>query len=228
MTPSAAPDSRVNFIFISGRPGGGKDTQAEMLAASYPNIVHINPGAIFRKAQNPLDAKYGQYYDLIFPEIERMNRGEIIDMATATVILTSVIDQEIEAGSRTFAFAGMPRTAKHFELVDGLTSLANDRGLPVRSLYLYLAALRETSLQRISIRREGGALAEVRADDSIDAVARRLDGFEEETKPAIKEALRRAKSNSGEFMFRIIRGDRDPEIIHQQIAVEIDRFFGSK
>jgi len=181
-----------------GPQGAGKGTQAERLAPAL-GLVHLSTGAIFRgtiKSGTELGETLRGYLD----------RGELVpDGLTLDVVAAALagIDAGAELGGPTGAlFDGFPRTPRQAAgLESALASLGHDIAAVVT-----IDVPRDVLVSRLSGRLTcpvcgtiyhvafkapmvpgvcdlEGALLEQRADDTPEAIRRRLDLYDEQTKP---------------------------------------------
>jgi adenylate kinase len=186
-------------IVLLGKQGAGKGTQAVNLARHY-SIAHLSTGDMFRA-----QAKAGTAFGL---EAKRyMDAGELVP----DDIVIGVVEECLAPGgalSDGFILDGFPRTKKQAAELERVLD-----GCPL-SAVVHLDVPREIVIDRIAGRRvctgpEGhtyhwpnmppkvlwvcdqcGADVVQRDDDTEDAVIRRLDTYERDTRP-IREYYRK-------------------------------------
>ncbi len=185
-------------VILMGPQGAGKGTQAERLAPAL-GLVHLSTGAIFRgtiKSGTELGETLRGYLD----------RGELVpDGLTLDVVSAalSAIDSGVDLGGPTGAlFDGFPRTPRQ---AAGLESTLATLGHEVAAV-VTIDVPRDVLVARLSGRLTcpvcgaiyhvafkaplipgicdlEGAYLEQRADDTPEAIRRRLDLYDEQTKP---------------------------------------------
>ena len=67
----------LNYYFIHGVNGSGKDTQALELASVLPYSEAISTGNVFRGALKP-DGEYGRFYHLLSPYEAQIAAGSLL------------------------------------------------------------------------------------------------------------------------------------------------------
>ena len=180
-------------VVLLGKQGAGKGTQAVRLAEHY-SLAHLSTGDLFRE-----QAKVGTAFGL---EAKRfMDRGELVP----DEIVIGVIEECLAPGGQLsdgFVLDGFPRT--RMQAVE-LERVLTDRPLDV---VIHLDVPREIVLERLSARRvcrnNGGHIYSVnkppkqnwtcdlcggevvqRDDDMPEAINKRLDTYERDTRPII-------------------------------------------
>lgn len=181
---------RAHRLVVIGRQGSGKGTQCARLAA-HLNIAHLSTGDLFRAAvrdQTRVGAQVASYLD----------RGELVP----DELVVGVVQEHVAAAGldeKGFLFDGFPRTVPQAELFFGTEAAALD-------LAIELDVASEVVVDRIARRRvcpvDGwtttvddpgveavrcpeGHDAVLRADDTPDAVRRRLALYDAETEPLL-------------------------------------------
>src|SRR6185295_8172758 len=145
-------------VLLLGPQGAGKGTQAKRISAEY-GIPQIASGEILRAemaAGTELGRRVQEVYD----------RGDLVsDDLMIELIRNRLEQQDTEAG---FILDGFPRTTVQAEALD---SMFSDIG---RSF--------DVAFERLRRRAE----VEGRADDTDEAIKRRLDNYHRETEPLIE------------------------------------------
>ena len=185
-------------VILMGPQGAGKGTQAERIAPAL-GLAHLSTGAIFRstiKSGNELGESLRGYLD----------RGELVPDGLTLEVVTSALtflDAGVATGGPTGAlFDGFPRTPAQ---AIGLESAMKSLGHTIAAV-VTIDVPRDVLVARLSGRLtcpvcgtiyhvefnppaaagvcdlEGAAL-EQRADDTPEAIRRRLDLYDEQTKP---------------------------------------------
>lgn len=179
-------------LIILGRQGAGKGTQCVRLSRHYV-VPHISTGDMLRAAVRE-GSELGTAAKMI------MDEGGLV----GDDIMIGLVDERLtkpDASSRGYILDGFPRTVAQAQALDEITSAK-----PI-SVAIDLDVPREIVLERLSARRVcrdcgtnytatsnerspwicdvcGGDVQQ-RADDTPDAVNRRLDLYEEQTSPLI-------------------------------------------
>jgi adenylate kinase len=155
-------------VLLLGPQGAGKGTQAKRIAAEY-DIPHVASGEILRaemQAGTPLGLRVKDVYD----------RGDLVsDELMIELIRTRLGQTDTDAG---FILDGFPRTTVQAEALD---QMFNDIGRNF-SVVFALQIPDEIAYERLRKRAE----IEGRADDTDEAIRRRLDNYHRETEPLIE------------------------------------------
>jgi adenylate kinase len=180
-------------LIILGRQGAGKGTQCVRLSRHYV-VPHISTGDMLRAA-----VREGTELGIMAKEV--MDAGGLV----GDDIMIGIVAERLakpDADSRGYILDGFPRTVAQAEALDGITAEK-----PV-NVAIDLDVPREIVLERISSRRVcrdcgtnytasgdvsspwicdvcGGDVQQ-RADDTPEAVNRRLDLYESQTAPLIE------------------------------------------
>jgi len=153
-------------LVLLGRQGSGKGTQGARLAAHF-SIAHISTGEILRNAiknQTPVGKAVKDILD----------QGRLVDDELIASLVKGRLG-ETDARTRGYLLDGFPRTLPQAVSLDDIT-----RVRPIH-VVVDLEVPREMVIERLNARR----IAEGRTDDSPEAVAQRLDLYEEQTAPLI-------------------------------------------
>ena len=155
-------------VLLLGPQGAGKGTQAKRISAEY-EIPHIASGEILRvemQAGTELGRRVKAVYD----------RGDLVsDDLMIELIRTRLGQADAENG---FVLDGFPRTTVQAE---ALGHMFNDIGRSF-SVVFALQIPDEIAFERLRKR----AALEGRADDTDDAIRRRLENYHRETEPLIE------------------------------------------
>jgi adenylate kinase len=151
-------------VLIVGPQGAGKGTQATLLAQNL-QVPHISTGDIFRAnatAGTELGALAKKY----------MDAGELVpDEVTSAMVKARLEESDADGG---FLLDGFPRTVPQAEWLGGVLH-ENDHDLDA---VLLLEAPDDVLLERM--------LARGRADDTAEAISRRLALYHSETTPLLE------------------------------------------
>jgi adenylate kinase len=158
MAPGAAP---LNILLL-GIQGSGKGTQAKRIAAEY-SIPHVSTGDILRDESTDLGRQVKDIRD----------RGELVPDETMIDLIRSRLSQPDTAEG--FVLDGFPRTMAQAEALD---ELLDELGKPL-SIVFELQVPDEVARARLLQRAEG------RADDTPEAIDRRIDLYHRETEPIV-------------------------------------------
>ncbi|MDQ3225784.1 MAG: adenylate kinase [Chloroflexota bacterium] len=189
-------------VILIGPQGSGKGTQSERIRSQL-NLTSIATGELFRSAIKD-GTELGKQIQLIY------DRGELIpDHLTVALVEERIANlaREQERGSPLVGalYDGFPRT---YGQADALDRLLADRGEAVTSV-IAIDVPRETLMRRLAGRRVCAVCGRVynvdfdpptidavcdtcrgpvlqRADDTQEAVGKRLDLYELETAPLVE------------------------------------------
>jgi adenylate kinase len=155
-------------LLLLGPQGSGKGTQAKRIAAEY-DIPHISSGEILRaemQAGTELGLRVKDVYD----------RGDLVsDDLMIELIRTRLGQADTDNG---FILDGFPRTIVQAEELD---QMFGEIGRSL-SVVFALQIPDDVAFERLRKRAE----IEGRADDTADAIRRRLENYHRETKPLIE------------------------------------------
>ena len=182
----------MNLIFL-GPPGSGKGTQAVKIAKRF-NLIHLSTGEMLReaiKAQTELGKKADEY----------ISQGNLVP----DDLIIGLIQSKIASGdlSNGFILDGFPRTIPQAESLKEM--------LEMNSIKADHAVLLKVSSDTIVERIKGRAEIEGRVDDTEEVVRKRLEVYNEQTRP-IEEFYR------NESIIRDIDGEATPDEVFEQIA----------
>lgn len=150
-------------LLIVGPQGAGKGTQAALLAESL-GIPHVSTGDLFR-ANLAAGTELGRLAKKF------MDAGELVpDEVTQEMVAARVAQPDAKPG---FLLDGFPRTVAQ---ADWLTGLLLGLEAPIDVVVL-LTAPDQVLLERM--------LTRGRADDTVEAIQRRLEIYHRETTPLI-------------------------------------------
>lgn len=150
-------------ILIVGPQGAGKGTQASRLAETL-GIPHISTGDIFR-------ANVGAGTELGVLAKKYMDAGELVPDEVTVAMVAARFDEPDAA--KGFLLDGFPRTVVQ---ANKLGEILVERNEDIDKVLL-LNVADEVLLERM--------LARGRADDTADAIRRRLELYHQETKPLL-------------------------------------------
>jgi adenylate kinase len=155
-------------VLLLGPQGAGKGTQAARIAAEY-GIPHIASGEILR-AEMAAGTELGERVKDVY------DRGDLVSDDLMIELIRNRLEQpDTETG---FVLDGFPRTTVQAEALDSILS-------DIRRAFSVVFALQipdEVAFERLRKRAE----LEGRADDTDEAIRRRLDNYHRETEPLIE------------------------------------------
>jgi adenylate kinase len=179
---------------LLGVQGSGKGTQAKRLASEY-GLAHIATGDMLRAAM-AAGTPFGQRVKPIY------DAGELVpDDLMIELIRERLSQADTEAG---FILDGFPRTMAQADALDEMLSEI-ERPLTV---VLELQVPDDVAIERLRKR----AVEEGRSDDTPEAIAKRIELYNQETRPLVSH-YRLAGNLVG------IHGDRT----ENQVFAEIQR-----
>jgi adenylate kinase len=155
-------------VLLLGPQGAGKGTQADRISAEY-GIPHIATGEMLRAAI-AAGTELGRTVESI------VNAGELVpDDLMISLIRDRLAQDDTDVG---FVLDGFPRTTAQAEALD---AMFNEIGRTFNVVFS-LQIPDEVAFERLRRR----AKVEGRADDTDDAIHRRLDNYHRETEPLIE------------------------------------------
>jgi adenylate kinase len=211
-------------VVLLGKQGAGKGTQAARLAEHY-GIPHVSTGELLRAAA-AAGTEFGKKAE------EYMNAGELVP----DDVVFGLLAERVAAGDRVedgFVLDGFPRTDTQAIQLDRVLA---DRDHPL-DLAINLDVSTEIVLDRIAGRRvcencgatyhvnlppkkdwtcdECGGKVVQRADDTEDAVMRRLELYEQETVPIIEYYREQGK-------LEVVGGEGDGDDVFKRLVTAVD------
>jgi adenylate kinase len=155
-------------VLLLGPQGAGKGTQAKRISAEY-GIPPIASGEILR-AEMAAGTELGQRVQEVY------DRGDLVSDDLMIELIRNRLEQpDTEVG---FILDGFPRTTVQAEALD---SMFSDIGRTFNVAFA-LQIPDEVAFERLRRRAE----VEGRADDTDEAIKRRLDNYHRETEPLIE------------------------------------------
>jgi adenylate kinase len=185
-------------VLLLGPQGAGKGTQATRISNEY-DIPHIASGEILRAEMTAGTELGNRVRDVI-------DRGELVSDDLMIELIRNRLEQpDTESG---FVLDGLPRTLVQAEALD---SILSDIG---RSFSVVFALQIPDALAFERLRRR--ARLEGRADDTDEAIQRRLDLYHQETEPLIEYYRTRGRLVP-------IHGDRSESEVFAEIQQALEQ-----
>jgi adenylate kinase len=155
-------------ILLLGPQGAGKGTQARRIAAEY-ELPHIATGDMLRAAISD-GTSLGREVEAV------VNAGELVsDELMIALIRERLAHEDTRSG---FVLDGFPRTTAQAEALDRLLGQIGR----TFSVVFVLQIPDSVAFDRLRLR----AQVEGRADDTDEAIRRRLENYHRETEPLIE------------------------------------------
>jgi adenylate kinase len=153
------------ILVLFGPPGAGKGTQAKLLAEHF-NIPHLSTGDMFRAAiknQTPVGVKVKAVLDA----------GNLV----SDDLVNELVSEELKQNrfDNGFILDGYPRTVVQSSFI---SVWATEKKRPIDGI-ISLVVERKELVKRILARGEG------RADDTEEAIEKRLAVYNNETAPVL-------------------------------------------
>ena len=208
---------------VLGKQGAGKGTQCVRLARHYA-VPHISTGDMFRAAVRS-GSEFGR------KAREFMDAGELVPDDVVIGLVEERLSQD-DARLRGFVLDGFPRTVHQAEALDEIlpapgVELVVDLEVPTEVVLKRLASRRvcvecgtNYSLERPPSDPEtcdvcGGKVVQ-REDDTVTAIRRRLELYEEQTAPLIAWYMKKDKLVT-------VDGVGEPDKVTTRLIRAIDR-----
>jgi adenylate kinase len=185
-------------VVLLGAPGAGKGTQSKRLALGL-NIPHLSTGDMLRVASDEGTelGKTAQAY---------MDRGDLLPDAVIVNVMGEALDKvECENG---YVLDGFPRTLGQAEELDSLLGKRQESLDHVP----FLKVRKEELITRLM----GRARKEDRSDDTEDVIRRRLEVYEEQTRPVVE--FYRSRGVLSE-----IEGEGTPDAVHARLRSAVGK-----
>jgi adenylate kinase len=160
-------------LILLGPPGAGKGTQAARLVEKY-RIAHLSTGDMLRAAiaaETPIGLKAKDI----------MASGALVP----DDVVVGIIADRIEQGdcANGFILDGFPRTVPQAEALDALLKQKKLKLDAVVQLLVNEAILLQRVENRIAQMKQRGEA--IRADDNVEALAKRLEVYRGQTEPLV-------------------------------------------
>ena len=191
-------------LVLFGAPGSGKGTQSAKIIDQY-GLYHISTGEVLRD-HIKRDTELGRIAD------SYISKGHLIPDDLMIKILEDVLDNAA-AGKRGVVFDGFPRTVPQ---AMALKELLKKRGTDLHAV-IGLEVPEDELVERMIKRgKETG-----RADDNLETIKNRLDGYHNQTMP-----LKDFYQKEGKYL--PVNGSGVVDEIFDNIAKGIEQATGEK
>jgi adenylate kinase len=190
-------------IVIFGAPGTGKGTQSQNIIDKY-NLVHLSTGDILRE-----EIKMGSQVGLSAKKY--IDDGLLVPDSVIFDLLFLRTSKHTDA--KGFIFDGFPRNNVQAEILD--EKLAEKKS-PI-SLVLYLDVTEEELTKRILYR----SLHSGRADDTEEVIKKRVEVYNQQTRPLLDYYRKQGKLVT-------IHGMGTIDEVFDKISNEIDNYLAQR
>lgn len=167
----------VKFIFISGPPGSGKNTQAKLISEEF-GFSYFDSGDMIRS----------HIKDGTIEGEGEMGKGLLMPIKPVLVLAKKELSKLIKPGGGGIIISGIPRSidqAFGIEGEEGIINWLSESYERYEILFINLHIPEEESINRNMKRNEG------RVDDKLDVLKTRLEVFKKETFPVYSELKQR-------------------------------------
>jgi len=190
---------------IIGPSGGGKGTQAKLLAEKF-GLKHISMGELLR-------AEIATGSDLGNTVALAINKGNFLDTPNTLTVLKKSLSSILKSGG--FILDGFPRIPDQPKALDGLLA---EGGLNLDLVIHLKVSVEEIMRRREALAKKGKGFypGQKRNDESEKAIRGRLQAYQETISP-ILEYYR------GKELLVEVDGERTVELIHNDILDLIEK-----
>lgn len=153
-------------IIICGAPGSGKGTQSNLLIEKY-NLQHISTGDLLRKeiADGTELGKYASTF---------ISSGKLVPDETIIEMIAHKLEN-LDKDTMGIALDGFPRTIAQAEALEDLFKMRGDK----TDILLDLQVDEQELIDRLLLRGKTSG----RSDDNLETVRKRLEVYNNQTKP---------------------------------------------
>ncbi len=175
---------KTSFYFIIGKPGAGKDTQADLLADMLPNPIQISTGEMLRNIDKG-EGKYAHLQDLVDPEdLQMMHEGVLLSPEKVMGLVDAAIQDGITDGAESFLFTGFPRDTEQWNMLRGVLEHFNGEAkTEVIELWISDETAEERRRTRFNEAIQRGETP--RPDDTPEVFKNRMKEYAANTKPLL-------------------------------------------
>ncbi|KAI6180057.1 Adenylate kinase isoenzyme 1 [Aphelenchoides besseyi] len=193
---SSLKKANVPVFFIVGGPGSGKGTQCEKIVAKY-GLTHLSSGDLLREEVKSGSPRGGQLTKM-------MQAGELVPLEIVLDLIKEAMVKAIGKKSNGFLIDGYPREVKQGDQFE----------LEIQSskLVIFFDVSEETLVSRCMKR----GLTSGRVDDNVETIKKRLQTFQQATKPVIEHYEKKNK------LVRI-KGEGSVDKIFAEVTKHLDK-----
>lgn len=200
------PSVKPVLLAIIGKPLSGKDTQADLLAATHPEAVKVSTGHILREVRE--DGEAHRFWPLVGHLIPVMEAGIKLPDPPIIEMIGEVVKEQVAEGRKRIIIAGSPRS---MEQLEGFDQMANDAGADLR--FVHIEADDAETYKRSACRNEG------RVDDDPEIHAVRLEEYRTHVLPMVEELRREGRIAD-------IDGMKPPAEVYRNVDAEVRAYVG--
>ena len=173
---------KITVVFVLGGPGAGKGTQCEKLVADF-GFKHLSAGDLLRAEQDRPDSQYGQLIK------DCIKEGLIVPLEVTIKLIENAMKETLASppsfpegsalsagwvdGKGRFLIDGFPRKMDQ--------ALMFDKALVQSALVLFINTTEQVMIERVQHRSKTSG----RADDNMEALAKRFKTFKETSLPVV-------------------------------------------
>jgi len=196
-------NNQNNFkLVIIGPSGGGKGTQAKLIADEY-NLTHISMGDLLREQINS-GSDLGVKIDSL------VKAGKWVPDELVIDVLRPRLEEAMDKG---FILDGFPRAQKQIDMLD---KILQEKKTDL-DVVLFLSIRPEIILaRREKVVKSGGKFQEGRSDDDPEIFKKRFQSYLDTIDPILEEYKKRG-------ILMEIDGERSVEDIFEDIKRELER-----
>ena len=169
--------TQLTAFALTGAPGAGKGTQAEILRQKY-NIGYISTGDALR-SEIAAGTELGKQVSGL------INNGQLVPDDVVLSIIVNFMKKAKESGVESVLLDGFPRTLRQAEMLDGVLKKED---VPFVGM-INIVVDEQVLADRISKRAE----KDHRADDDLETLKKRLDEYHTKTVPSVEYYRRQNK-----------------------------------
>ena len=192
------------YLVIIGPSGGGKGTQAKLLAKKY-SLAHLSMGELFRKeiaSGSNLGKKIAQV----------INQGKWMDTPSTILVLKPVLRKSLSSG---FILDGFPRQP---DQPQALEEVLKEEGINLGLVIHLKVSAKEIMKRRANLAKKGKSFYpnQKREDESDKSIKGRLKAYQDTINPILDYY-----QNKGILVE--VDGERPVKPIHQEILQLINK-----
>ena len=159
---------RILNVIICGAPGCGKGTQSALIVEKY-NLKHLSTGDLLR-SEIQSNSDLGKEAD------SYISKGKLVPDSMIIEILIKAIDAEAEG--KGIILDGFPRTVAQAEALETMLAERNRQ----IDFFLNIEVEKRELIARLLKRGETSG----RSDDNLETIEKRINVYEQQTKPVIE------------------------------------------